>query len=296
MGVGGVSIWQLVLLIGVVVFIWGSIKAVKHRKLKETNMSSSDSDSLLYITEKTIKYSGQVYQLKNITQVGKYKIRQKRWSIAFVTILIGVGGIAIMGQRGAEPLGAGIIGFALVLFLWNVFRKRKFLLRLETSSGNSELFTSKDEPFIDDLIANITEIMELEIEGTNIVAYTDKSKIVNNTIQKQVKGDEVAGDKFNNLNMKNSQIVNRSPNSKVTNTITERYGEEVQRAFDSLDQHIGQHNDAGSAAILEKIKEEIQDLNPDNSKVAALWNSLVHILPEASKVTSAIAAIASAIL
>lgn len=259
-------------------------------------MSSSRNNSNLYITEKTVKYSGQVYQLNNITQVGKYKISQRRWSTAIVAILIGVGGIAIAGQRGGEPVGAGMIGFALILLLWNVFRKTKYLLRLETSSGSAELFTSKDESFIDQLISTISEVMERQDEGTNIIAYTDKSKIVNNSVNKLVKGDEVSGDKFDNLNMKNSQIVNRSPNARVTNTITEIYGEAVQRAFDSLNSHITYHNDAGSAAILDKIKEEIQGQAPDRSKVAALWNSLVRILPEASKVATSIATIASAIL
>lgn len=257
---------------------------------------SSRNKSNLYITEKTVKYSGQVYQLHNITQVGKYKVPQRRWSTAIVAILIGIGGIAVAGQRGGEPMGAGIIGFALVLLLWNIFRKRKYLLELETSSGSVELFTSKDESFIDQLISTISEVMERQDEGTNYIAYTNKSKIVNKSVHKLVKGDEVAGDKFDKFKMKNSQFVNRSPNARVTNTITELYGEEIQRAFDTLNRHIADHNDAGSAAILDKIKEEIQGQRPDRSTVSALWSTLVKILPEASKVTTAIATIASAIL
>lgn len=259
-------------------------------------MSSEKEKSNLSITDKTIKYSGQVYQLSNITQVGKYKVSKRRWMTGIIAVLIGAGGVAIAGQRGSEEVGIVVIGFAVLLMLWTVFRKRLYLLRLETSSGSAELFTSKDEKFIDELITTISEVMESQIEGTNIIAYTDKSKIINNSSHKIVKGDEVAGDKFDKINLKNSQIVNRSPNANVSNTINEIYGEEVQKALDSLDRHIAEQNDAGSAALLDKIKDEIRGQHVDKSKVSALWNTLVKILPEASKVASSIAIIAGAIL
>lgn len=283
----------------VAIFVYKAIfstKAAAKKNRMDSSMSSKDGKNSLSITDKTIKYGSQVYQLNNITQVGKYKANKKRWLMAFFAVIVGVFGVVIATQRGGEVVGLAVIFIAVILLLLSVLRKRLYLLRLETSSGSTELFTSKDEAFIDKLITIISEVMESQIEGTNFIAYTDKSKIINNSNQKIVRGDEVAGDKFDNLNLKNSQIVNRSPNATVTNTISEIYGKEVQNAFESLARHITEHNDTGSSVLLDKIQDEITEKNVDKSKVTALWNSLVRILPEASKVATSIATIAGAIL
>lgn len=259
-------------------------------------MSDRKEKNSLFITDKTIKYSGQVYQLKNITQVGKYKVKRGWVGRVIFALLIGAGGIAMAEETREDGFALVGLAVAALLLLWTIFRRSHYLLRLETSSGSAELFTSRDESFIDELIRTISDVMEEQQEGTNIIAYTDKSKIINNSTQKIVRGDEVAGDKFNKLNLTNSQFVNRSPNAVVTNQISEIYGKEVQLAIDTLARHIADRNDRNSAALLEKIKEEISTRDADRSKVAALWNSLVTILPEAGKVATAIATIAAAIL
>ena len=259
-------------------------------------MSSSNERTTLAITDKTIKYSGQVYQLKNVTQVAKYRAKRRRWLGVLLALVIGAGGVALLPVRDGAAAGLLALGFAVTLLLWTLLRKRRYLLMLETSSGSAELFTSKNEAFIDDLIATISDVMENQVEGTHFIAYTDKSKIIDNSTRKVVKGDEVAGDKFDNIKLKNSQFVSRSPNAIVSNTIHDLYGEAVAKAIDDLARHIEEHNDPGSAALLDKIREEITGKSVSKPKVAALWNSLVTILPEAAKVAASIATIAGAIL
>jgi hypothetical protein len=254
----------------------------------------SRDQSVLQITERTVKYSGQVYQLRNITQVGKYRVKQMRRFPAIVSILIGGAGIAIGSQRGGEPVGAGMIGFALILLLWSmIFRKSKFVLMLETSSGSAELFASKNEVFIDQLISTISDVMEQQTEGTNIIAYTDKSKIVNNSIQK-IKGDAVAGDKFENIH--DSTIVNRSVVQDAIKNVQASAGKDVSKALASIAAAVEESKNAAAGALFNSFTAELKKPAPNKSTLKQFWEGLTTLLPSIATIGEASAKIATLLL
>jgi|GEM_PF-6709458 len=264
-------------------------------------MDFKKKNDYLSITDKIIKYTDgrhteQVYQLSNITQIKKRKLTHKRIAKVVISIALAAGGVAIVAtkENDLQPIAAAAIILSIVLFLWSLLRRSHYALILETSSGTGEVLVSKSEKFIDQLVSTITDVMERQIEGTNITAYPKDFTVINNSYTKNVTGDDVAGDKFENI--KNSAIANRSAGAHVSNSLISNYGEGVGKALDELAHHISACNDEGSAAVLAKLKESMSQPEPDKSRVTALWNTLVRILPDVSKVTTSIAAIAGAIL
>ena len=305
----GISIWQILTLIILSFLIWVIIKIFKsqRRNISRRNKGNGNimgfrkKNEYLIITDKTIKYTDkkhtdQVYQLSNITQITKHKLKHKRLVMIIMAIALGFGGVALIAtdQRDLQPLALGAFVLAIIFILIALLRKNHYALILETSSGMGEVLVSKDEKFIDDLVTTITDVMENQIKGTNIIAYPDTMTINNQSFTKNVAGDEVTGDKFENI--KNSAISNRSDNANVTNTINEKYGEEIEKALDELAAHIRECNDVGSEALLEKLRAILCEPEPDKTRISALWNTLVQVLPDVSKVATSIKTIAAAIL
>ena len=305
------SIWRLLILIGAILAAWILFRIFTGKRKHNLRRSSGNGHLMwlkktkdyLSITDKTIKYTdkkhtNQVYQLSNITQITKHKLTHKRIAKVILSLMlaaVGVG-LAIAGERqsGLLPLAAAAFILSILLFLWALLRRNRYALILETSSGMGEVLVSKKEKFIDELVLTITDVMEKPVEGTNLIAYPKTTTIVNKSYTNIVAGDEVAGDKFENI--KNSAIANRSEGASVSNSVTNNYGIEVEKALDILVKHINNYNDASSQSLMEKLRESMSEPEPDRSRVSALWTSLVQILPDVSKVAASIATIAGAVL
>lgn len=266
-------------------------------------------NNYLTITENTIKYGDNVYQLKNITHVGKYTVNRRRVrNIIAALILAGIGFFLLsMGVRGdfIQILILGSWGVAAVLLLWGIFSFKKYALVVETSSGRTEIFTASKERFVDEIISQISEVMENPQKGTNITYNMEKMEITDESTHKYVEGDEVSGDKFDhvkdssivnhssNVVNQGSHSINQSPDAQINHSIVSNYSEEVAEAIADLEKHISNCNEPGSSLLMNKLKEQMSQPKPDNSKASAIWNSLVRILPDASSVAVSIATIAS---
>lgn len=141
-----------------------------------------------------------------------------------------------------------------------------------------------------DVLIKQLEVLE-KITIARPISFDDKDrKTIVNIIQKfQIVGEQIMGDKFENIS--NSTIVNRSLLSNALNNISDRYGDEVKNALEELSQHIEHSRNTESAELLNGFNQELNNKEQNKTVLKTLWGGLVKSLPDAAKVTTAIATI-----
>jgi hypothetical protein len=280
-------------------------KSFNKKKIKGNNMMRKKKKDLLRITEKTIKYSGQTYQLSNITQVTKLKVTHHRTVKILLSIILGVLGLALTNVRELQYLPIFLFPTAIIIFIWAIFRRTKYVLVLETNSGSMEMFSSKNEKFIDDVIDTISNVIDDQINEPNIVINSYKQTI------KNIGGDEVAGDKFsdninsnfgNNSNFgdnnnlgNNSNFATGSNIGTASNTVIKNHIEEITKALDEIANHIQKNNDVVSETLLNELKLLVSQSNQDKPKIKSLWGNLVKIIPDVGSVAESVAKVTKSI-
>jgi hypothetical protein len=154
---------------------------------------SKQQHAVLIVTDSLLKFQGQNYPLRNITNFGKFKVtRNKKKGVAW-PLLFTLLGLFLLGADDTRGWGAALsIGSLLVVFQ----RLRKppstFLMRVETSSGSAELFQTPDEASVDRTIEALQAGMEKRIGGAPITV----------DIHNPVFGDKIEGN--------TGTVVNRS--------------------------------------------------------------------------------------
>lgn len=125
--------------------------------------------SILSITNSTISLASTVYQIKNIAQVGKYRIRPKYFfNITFIIIS---GLIGFMFPR--------LLILPFVGIVERILKKKKYGVRIETNSGGTSLIASTKESFIDEVIEKIVEVMNNQDIPANYTFNISDGDIIN---------------------------------------------------------------------------------------------------------------------
>lgn len=264
-------------------------------------MSKSSKSDLLEITNKTLRYSGQIFQISNLTNVGKYKLKKKRSFITSILLLpsiAGAIGCVILGIRlleGGRSDDAAFISFVIAGVLFIIFllmRKKKniYALGIETNSGSTELFSSKNEEFIDDLVLTIARVMEDQNQEASYTVNIKSAKIQNNSI-----GEAIMGDKFGNIS--NSAFINKSDNSTLIsksnldnalNQVTYDYGKKSEKALKIIADHISKSNNKEAIDLFNSFNAEISKGNENKAVLRVLWDGFVKVLPDVAQVASAV--------
>ena len=125
--------------------------------------------SNLVITNRTISLDSTIYQVSNITSVGKYRIKPrytfKLTHIVFFCILGFIGYFGMQELKNNPDVvfvnwfTAIVTVLAIIGILERFIKNNRYGLSIETSSGNSRLLASKDERLIDKIIKKIIEVM-----------------------------------------------------------------------------------------------------------------------------------------
>lgn len=141
-----------------------------------------------------------------------------------------------------------------------------------------------------DVLIKQLEVLE-KIAIARLIGFDDKDrKAIVKIIQKfQIVGEQIIGDKFENIS--NSTIVNRSLLSNALNNIFEKYGDEVKNALEELSKYIEHSRNTESAELLNGFNQELNNKEQNKTVLKTLWDGLVNSLPDAAKVTAAIATI-----
>ena|GEM_PF-2344193 len=124
------------------------------------------SMSTLSITNRTLTVGSTVYQVSNITSVGKYRIKPIYFfKLRFIIICSVLSGLAIQLVRNNPDtlILKWLTGIVITLVVLGVLERltktKKYGLSIETNSARSQLISSKSEKFIDKIIDKLMEIM-----------------------------------------------------------------------------------------------------------------------------------------
>jgi Family of unknown function (DUF6232) len=122
--------------------------------------------STLSITNRTLTLGSTVYQVSNITSVGKYLIKPSyRFKLRFIIIcsLLSWLGIYLVKNNPDNLILKwftwGVVAFVVLGLLERFTKSKKYRLSIETNSASSRLIESRNEKLIDKIVEKLMEIM-----------------------------------------------------------------------------------------------------------------------------------------
>lgn len=245
----------------------------------------------LLVTNKTLRYGSQTYQIRNLTHVAKYEVERKyEFSVGsiFWAALVCLGSIYFVfvdfGARWGGLIITIVAGSVAAIGVVERLASPKYAFGLETSAGSSKLFSSADENFIDDLVSKISFIMDNDNAPANYTVNIADHSITDNS-------ETVMGDKFQNIS--------RSNISNVKDSLVEGgiyVGGVGGGELDNLLNHLGraiQGSPNGDAAksLLASFQVEIKKNEPDKSLLGQYLQSIATICPQVIKLTDSLARI-----
>ena len=99
----------------------------------------------------------------------------------------------------------------------------------------------------------------------------------------------IVGDKFENI--KDSTIINRSRVERAFNRTEEKLDDEVASAILEIAQHVDRSGNPAAGAVFDEFTQEVNQDEPDKSKLRQYWDGLIAILPDIATLAGAGAAI-----
>lgn len=132
--------------------------------------------STLSITNRTLTLGSTVYQVSNITSIGKYRIKSSYiFKLRFISIcsFLSFSGVFLIKNNPDNLILNWFtwctVSFVILGFLERLTKSKKYGLSIETNSASTQLISSRDEKLINKIIDKIREIMD---NRDAIVKYT----------------------------------------------------------------------------------------------------------------------------
>jgi hypothetical protein len=143
--------------------------------------------STLAITNHTITLGSTIYQIRNITSVGKYRL--KPTYIFKVPFIIGCGFLGWLGfewiKTSPDVTAKWFTGIVIALCALGILERftktNKYGLAIETNSGGARLISSQDQALIDSIISRIIEVMNNRDVPVNYTFNIPGGDIINQT-------------------------------------------------------------------------------------------------------------------
>ncbi|MEM8558574.1 MAG: DUF6232 family protein [Bacteroidota bacterium] len=131
------------------------------------------------VTDRVIRYSGNMIQISTITDVEKYRVEPKApHSIKSMVIAVGIALLGLM-LLGSEAFGLGMLmilgggAYAFYAYKKNSEPRTFWLAWLTTSSGRSRSLASANRNDIDQLVENIHAAMTTSNFVAQIIQLND---------------------------------------------------------------------------------------------------------------------------
>jgi Family of unknown function (DUF6232) len=140
-------------------------------------------NQLITVTSKTVRFGSSVYQTHNIASFteGKIAVSSIPWIFIILVFIIGIASLSFNSLLGVMLIFVAISGI-----FWNDRPKQKGLL-ITLNSGDKMLFVAQAAG-LDEVIANIYTLIEMEKEGSYKISITN-SQISGNLVQGNIGGD-----------------------------------------------------------------------------------------------------------
>lgn len=142
--------------------------------------------STLSITNRTLTLGSTVYQVSNITSVGKYRIKPSYiFKLRFIIICSVLSWLGIYLVKNNPDtlilkwLTWGVITLVVLGLLERFTKSKKYGLSIETNSGGARLIASKNEKLIDKIIDKLMEIMNNRDAPVNYTFNVADGDIIN---------------------------------------------------------------------------------------------------------------------
>lgn len=155
--------------------------------MKNQSMTSSkdtpveEAPQFLTLTSSTIRlgYGSEVFQLSNITRIGKYKVKSQNAIFILLFILsLGIAGLlfTLAAFFGSSPFVAGLIisGIAILLY-FQIAKPGMFAFGFECTSGASRYIYTTDEKFIDEVLLTTAAFIENSQKDNMVINFNNKS-------------------------------------------------------------------------------------------------------------------------
>jgi hypothetical protein len=229
----------------------------------------------LQITNKMIRFGGDIYPLRNISHVRSvvlkpdYKNPVTPGMVLFalaaivVGVLVGIGEI-LQASSLQTQLIVGLGSFAVgSLILVSCWRKRnpppdEYGIQLATNAGAKSLFSSSNEDFIEMVVMRIVDVIEHGDRPTDVTVNIADQMIQDNstTVNQQIVYDMRV--QHLNLSTEDSEFL-----LLTFRPALERLAQELQSA-----------GDQAALQGLQQITDEINSEKPNGGVIRAVWDKV----------------------
>jgi hypothetical protein len=175
------------------------MKPMAKQNLKSTERKVDE----IIITNKVLRLGRLVIPIKNVIQIEVYKISKKSGSRFLLSLIIGILVFFLVLVSNFfypinEVLSLIIGGIFMVLsfILLKIKQKRLYALRIQSSTGQEDYITARDESFLEELVEEINYAMENSEQALQVIA-----NIKNKTINKNenIMGDKISASESSNI-------------------------------------------------------------------------------------------------
>lgn len=142
--------------------------------------------SKLSITNRTVTLDSTVYQVSNITSVGKYRIKSNyRFKLRSIAIYSFLGFIGIHWVQNNPDISiakwfTGIfLTLAILGTLERFLKPKKYGLSIETNSGGIRLLSSNNGKFLQNIVDKLIEIMNNRDQPAHYTFNVSEGDIIN---------------------------------------------------------------------------------------------------------------------
>lgn len=155
----------------------------------------------LIITNKVLKFGQLVMPLRSIVEVEAHRLhRSHGFTIVATLLLLGVGfaiDLAMEAEGGIFAL-TGLVSFFVILS--RLLRKRKYVLRIQSTTRQENFWQSTDQAFLEEIVEEITEAMSNDEVPIQVVANI-RNKTINKTSNETVMGDKFSANEASHVNL-----------------------------------------------------------------------------------------------
>lgn len=133
--------------------------------------------SFLTLTPRTIQlgHGSEIFQLKNLTRIGKYKVLEKQFPL-FAIAVLGIVGLGLITVSGTVPTLLGLLVLAAAGYgIWSRMRPKTYAFGFETNSGTVRYLYAKDDAFIGQIVSKVTQYIETEQSSGVVINVEDRS-------------------------------------------------------------------------------------------------------------------------
>ena len=237
------------------------------------------SNKTIDITDKTIRAGHEVFQISNLTKVSKH-FAEANNSGNLSAILVGsfislVSLMFVLGEPGLLPILGLIAGGAIAYVGWSNWEVDRYGFQIETNAGSKRFFNSTSEPFIEDLILRICDIMNENSNGVSYTVNIDDKKITNNHSEKNI---TVTG---------SSNVAISSKNVEQSLSKSDNFENLLSTFFLKL-REIDPNPNAGASDLVSELEAELNNPNASKATVRRLWDSITKKLPEATNLAKSL--------